>query len=97
MLARTGGEICIFVKEIRAPLPLVGVWGNWCTVSPRRGAVGEGIGDKRQPHNLWGGGRCVYLLKKSGHPPPKVGVWENRCKVTSGRGTGRGRGGGRSG
>ncbi len=47
-----GGKICIFVKEIRTPLPLV--WENQCTVSSRRGAVGEEMGDKRQPHNVWG-------------------------------------------
>ncbi len=36
--------MCIFVKEIRAPLPLVGVWENWCTVNSRRGAVRVGMG-----------------------------------------------------
>ncbi len=43
--------MCIFVKKIRAPLPLVGVWeiGAQC---PQEGSMKEGMGDKRQAQNV---------------------------------------------
>ncbi len=52
---------------------------------PRRGLGGEGV-DKRQPHNMYVGGRkCVYLLKKSGDPHLQVGKIGAPCPQEGGR------------
>ncbi len=86
------GEMCIFVREIIAPLPQELEWENQytCSVLKKGDRDGEGRGayDKRQPQSVCRVGgvrRCVYLLMKSVQSLPPHPSWytTRACTLSS--------------